>query len=217
MTATSYTDTDLTDGTTYYYVVAAVNAAGSSADSTQVDAVTSPAAPTGLAATPGPLQVSLTWSASAGATSYNVKRSTTSGGGYATVASGLTATSYTDTAVSYGATYYYVVSAANAASESPASDEIPATPASALLSETESATPAFVIIPSSGETPAMARLTTATSVVGHSYQLQTSTDLASGSWLAVGDPVLGDGSPIVFETPYDPAEPRRFYRILVTR
>ena len=63
----------------------------------------------------------------------------------------------------------------------------------------------------------MARLTTATSVAGHGYQLQTSTDLAAGSWQNVGDPVFGDGSPIVFETPYDPAEPRRFYRILISR
>ena len=54
-------------------------------------------------------------------------------------------------------------------------------------------------------------------MAGHSYQLQTSTDLAAGPWLDVGAPVSGDGAPIVFETPYDSAEPCRFYRILVTR
>jgi hypothetical protein len=62
-----------------------------------------------------------------------------------------------------------------------------------------------------------ATLTTATSVAGHSYQLQTTTDLAAGTWLDVGDPVLGTGSPIQFSTPYDSAEPRRFYRIQITR
>ncbi|MCA1607668.1 MAG: hypothetical protein LC775_19875, partial [Acidobacteria bacterium] len=41
-----------------------------------------PAAPTGLTATAGNAQVALSWTASSGATSYNVKRSTTSGGPY---------------------------------------------------------------------------------------------------------------------------------------
>lgn len=49
------------------------------------------------------------------------------------------------------------------------------------------------------------------------YNLQTSTNLAAGSWLAIDDPVSGDGVPIVSETPYDPAKPRRFYRILISR
>src|ERR1019366_201038 len=78
----SYTDTGLTNGTTYYYVVSAVNTAGQSANSSQVSATPQPAippTPTNLtAATAGNGQVGLSWSASSGATSYNVKRSTTS-------------------------------------------------------------------------------------------------------------------------------------------
>jgi cellulose 1,4-beta-cellobiosidase len=146
-----------------------------------------------------------------------VKYSTTSGGPYSTLSAGLPSTSRFHSGLNYGTTYYYVVSAANSVYESPVTAELAATPDSAPLSEAESATPAFVIIPASGEDPALARLTTATSVAGHGYQLQTSTDLAPGSWLNVGEPVFGDGSPIVFETPYDLAEPRRFYRILISR
>ncbi len=86
-----------------------------------------------------------------------------------------------------------------------------------MISEAESATPAFAITHASEGDPAFATLTTATSVPGHTYQLQTCTDLASGPWQSVGEPVLGTGSPIIFETPYDSSEPRRFYRILVTR
>ncbi|MBB6692127.1 fibronectin type III domain-containing protein [Cohnella xylanilytica] len=133
VTATSYADTGLTNGTTYYYVVSATNAAGESPNSAQVSATptaapTVPAAPAGLTATAGNAQVSLSWTASAGATGYNVKRATTSGGPYTTVATGVTATSYADTGLTNGTTYYYVVSATNAAGESPNSAQASATP-----------------------------------------------------------------------------------------
>ena len=129
---TSYTDTGLTNGTAYYYVVSAFNSAGQSGNSSQVSAtpavpLTPPAAPTGLQATAGNAQVSLTWTASAGATSYHVKRSTTNGGPYTQVAAP-TAASDTDTGLTNGTTYYYVVSAVNAAGESANSSQASATP-----------------------------------------------------------------------------------------
>lgn len=67
-----------------------------------------PPAPTGLAAT-GTNQVSLSWAATTGASGYNVKRSTTSGGPYTTIASNITTTSYVDAATTSGGPYYYVV------------------------------------------------------------------------------------------------------------
>ena len=129
-TGTSYTDSTVTNGTKYYYVVTAVNAAGESANSTEVSATPNavPAVPTGLTAIPGNAQVALTWNVSAGATSYNVKRSTTSGSGYSTVSSPTTA-SYTDTTVTNGTTYYYVVTAVNSAGQSGNSNQASATPA----------------------------------------------------------------------------------------
>ena len=85
-TTNTDTDTALTNGTAYYYVVSAVNSYGESANSSEVSATPTapgpPAAPTGLAATAGNEQVSLTWNASAGATSYHVKRGTVTGGPY---------------------------------------------------------------------------------------------------------------------------------------
>ena len=90
------------------------------------------APPASLTATPGNAQVSLSWPASVGATSYNVKRATVSGGPYTTVACATT-TSYTDTGLTGGTTYYYVVSAAysaglNAGGVSADSIEASATP-----------------------------------------------------------------------------------------
>ncbi|GJM74667.1 hypothetical protein HMSSN036_68830 [Paenibacillus macerans] len=110
-----------------------MNSAGESANSAQAAAtplatISVPAAPAGLTATAGNAKVELSWTASSGATSYNVKRATTSGGPYTTVATGVTATSYSNTGLANGTTYYYVVSAVNSAGESANSAQVAATP-----------------------------------------------------------------------------------------
>ncbi|HEV2667638.1 MAG TPA: endo-1,4-beta-xylanase, partial [Blastocatellia bacterium] len=89
-----------------------------------------PPVPTGLVATAGNAQVQLSWNASTGATGYNVKRATNSGGPYTTIATVSTA-SYTDAAVTNGTTYFYVVSAFNSNGESANSSQVPATPLAA--------------------------------------------------------------------------------------
>ncbi|MGA7842202.1 MAG: glycoside hydrolase family 44 protein, partial [Candidatus Acidiferrales bacterium] len=146
-TSNSYTDTGLTNGTKYFYVVSAVNSGGESGNSSEVSAtpsapLTAPATPTGLQATGGNAQVSLSWSASTGATSYNVKRSTTNGGPYNTAVASPTATNYTDTTVNNGTAYYYVVSAVNTAGQSANSAQASATPASPTTNVTITINPA---------------------------------------------------------------------------
>ena len=86
-----------------------------------------PSTPTGLSATPGNSQVVLSWSASSGATSYNVKRSTTSGSGYGVIGTPAT-NGFTDTTAINGTTYYYVVSAVNGSGESANSSQVSAAP-----------------------------------------------------------------------------------------
>ena len=90
--------------------------------------VTPPPAPTGLVATGGAGEVQLSWNAVPMAATYNLKRSTTSGGPYSTIAPGLTGTSYSDMNVTGGTTYYYVVSGVNSGGEGPNSTQASATP-----------------------------------------------------------------------------------------
>ena len=131
-TAATFTDTGLTNGTAYFYVVTAVNSAGESGNSNEATstpvAPVAPSAPTGLSATAGNQQIVLTWTASGGATSYHVKRGTATGGPYTQVGAP-TAVTFTDTGLTNGTAYFYVVSALNGSAESANSTEASATPA----------------------------------------------------------------------------------------
>ena len=124
ITDTSYQDSGLTNGVTYYYVVSATNSVGEGGDSAEASATPQPvAAPSGLTAKGTNGQVNLTWTGPLGATSYNIKRSLTDGGPYATIATGITGTTYADTGLTNGTTYYYQVSASNSDGEGPDSNQ----------------------------------------------------------------------------------------------
>jgi fibronectin type 3 domain-containing protein len=126
--ATTYDDTTVSGGTTYYYTVEVVNASGSSVASSEGGALTCPAAPTGLTATAvSTAQINLSWTAPAGTvTGYNIYRGTTGGGESATPINGgtpVTTTTYSDSGLTAGTTYYYIVKAVNASGSSIASNE----------------------------------------------------------------------------------------------
>jgi len=92
-----------------------------------------PSAPMGLTATAGNQQVGLSWTPSATATSYHVKRSTTTGGPYTLVASP-SVTGDIDSALDFGTKYFYVVTAVNSYGESANSSEASATPSAPPVS-----------------------------------------------------------------------------------
>jgi hypothetical protein len=81
----------------------------------------------GLTASAGNAQVTLSWVATAAATGYQVKRSQTNGGPYTVVASPSSSTA-TDTGLANGTTYYYVVSAADSGGDGANSSQVSATP-----------------------------------------------------------------------------------------
>src|SRR5439155_8284390 len=92
---------------------------------------TAPAAPTGLTATGGTGQVSLSWTDGSNGgcaiTAHAIYRSTTSGGETLLANSG-SGTTYTDSAVTGGTTYFYKVTATNSIGTGGQSNEASATP-----------------------------------------------------------------------------------------
>ena len=131
LSGTTYSNTGLSSGTTYYYVVEAVNSNGTSQPSNQASAMTNavvPTAPSGLTATAvSSAQINLSWTASGtSGVTYSVYRSTASGftpGSGNLVTSGLSGTTYSNTGLTASTTYYYVVEAVNSAGNSPASNQ----------------------------------------------------------------------------------------------
>jgi fibronectin type 3 domain-containing protein len=121
----NYTDTSVTNGTTYYYVVSAVKNDVESPDTAEVSAKPEDIAKatTKLTAVAGDAKVNLIWTVSENATGYNIKRSTTAGGPYTTIATS-SAITYTDATAVSGTTYYYVVTAINSTGESENSNEV---------------------------------------------------------------------------------------------
>ena len=127
----SYDDTAVSNGTTYYYRLSAVNAKGESSTSNEV-ALTpaykaAPGAPQRLKATAKKGGILLTWSApkdqgTAPITGYRIYRGTVPGLETFLTSVGAT-TRFSDGGLASGATYYYTVSAVNAVGESPKSNE----------------------------------------------------------------------------------------------
>ena len=102
-------------GATYYYQVTAVGSDGTlSAASNEVTATSQ--APFVVAGTKAASQITLDWNTVSGAVSYNVYRSTISAviTNKTRLSTGILTTTYADTSVISGTTYYYQVTALNA-------------------------------------------------------------------------------------------------------
>lgn len=87
-----------------------------------------PDTPASLTARPADGEITLAWQAALGAMRYNVKRSLTPGGPYATIADDIIGAQYVDQSLVNGTRYHYVVSAENNLGESGDSNEASAVP-----------------------------------------------------------------------------------------
>jgi autotransporter-associated beta strand protein len=132
ITGTSYTDITPVPEVANYYVVTALAGDLESGLSNEVTAAVPPAIPSKPVVVNGNGQIALSWDTAYGATSYNVKRGTLSGGPYTTIAT-VTTNSYTDAAVVNGTSYYYVISAKGATKESGNSPEAFGVPGSSSV------------------------------------------------------------------------------------
>jgi fibronectin type 3 domain-containing protein len=113
---TTFEDSGLSNGVTYYYKVTAVNGSGEGGKSVEVSVTTMASAATNLNATAGDSQVSLTWKTSPTATSYRVYRDTLGGAGGATNFL-VVGTNFTDTGLVNGTRYFYQVGTINVSGE----------------------------------------------------------------------------------------------------
>ena len=116
-----------------------------------------PSGPTNLRATAGNTSVALSWTASSGGspTSYLVYRGTKSDGEAVAPIATLsgTATSFTDTGLKNGTTYFYYVQAGNAVGGSPDSNEVSVAPSATGPTPTASPTPTPTPTPSPTASP----------------------------------------------------------------
>ncbi|WP_269525315.1 fibronectin type III domain-containing protein, partial [Coraliomargarita parva] len=194
LTSSDYVDNAVSNGTTYYYVVTALDTnANESSNSSEASATplntTPPAAPTGLSLTVGEGYIDLDWddNSESDFDSYILFRSTISGSGYTAIATGHGASSYMDYGVSNGTTYYYVVQAIDIANNySALSTELGATPVAAPSVSNAGfespSTSTYIYQPGGG-----------------SWTFGTNTGVtANGSAFTAGNPNAPEGSQVAF-------------------
>ena len=191
---TAATVPGLTDGTTYYFWVTAVNTAGQSPPSNQASATPEasaqppPGAPTGLTAKAGDTQVTLSWAAPAPdggppVTSYDIYDGTTPDFQAATLAENSPGTAATVPGLTDGTTYYFWVTAVNTSGQSPASNQASATPAAPSAS------------PASNQASATPATTPASPASNQASATPATTPASPGSSQASATPATGQPDP----------------------
>ena len=123
ITGVTFTDPTPAYEVNNYYVVTALIGTNESAVSNEVFGSVPPAIPANVAAISSNGKVDLTWNIADGASTYKIKRATTSGGPYTEIAS-VSTNSYADTNVTNETAYYYVITSKGTTLESIISAEV---------------------------------------------------------------------------------------------
>ncbi|UOF92700.1 transglycosylase domain-containing protein [Fodinisporobacter ferrooxydans] len=161
---TTYTDSDVQQGKTYYYQISSVDASGTSSDPSKPIQVTigaassasngsagdtgsgssSLSAPSNLEVTPAGAGFSLSWSNVSGATSYVIYRAADAIGPFSSIGS-VQGTTFTDGSANANLKYYYQVTAKNDSGESGPSTTVAAS--TSASSQTTTNTSAANLVP----------------------------------------------------------------------
>lgn len=94
-------------------------------------------------------------------------------------------------------------------------DGVKVVTAAAPVSADETRSPSIQWLPDGNGNPEL-RITTRNSVPGHEYVLQSNIDLSAGTWQMASQPLLGNGSDLVFLVSLLPIPGREFFRIMIS-
>lgn len=175
-----------------------------------------PLAPASVAGVAEHRSASLSWSGVEGATAYLVTRGTGAGGAETVFKVPANLTSFADTGLVNGTTYFYGITAVNEAGVGPFVAELSVTPLAPPVGERERAAP-MIELGIDGEGRRFVVVTVTETVPGHFYSLEFSDDLATSAWSPVPDLETrreGTGAPLAFVAPLGET-PRRFFRVLI--
>ncbi len=181
LTSRTFVDTAATYGVEYCYRVRAYNSVGSSAAADSgyaIAAAPAPGAIASIAATGGSGRITVSWSASKDAATYNLARQKKGSTTWTSVAQGLTSRTFTDTTVTYGVEYCYRVRAYNSVGSGAAADSGYAIAAAPAPGEIGSVT----------ATPAAGKITVTWSAASNAQTYRIARqEKGSNAWTLVGD------------------------------